>query len=756
MPSRARGRVQRPTKQDILNFVNQSSAPIGKREIAREFRIRGDDRTWLKDILKELEADGSLSRGRNRRVTQSGRLPEVAELEISHVDSDGEVVCRPAEWSGDAPPLIYLVPDTHRRSAPGEGDRILARLKHTGDNIYEARAIKVLGGAPSRILGVFERIGDGGIIQPTDRRIRTDFTVTAANIGDAQSGDLVQAETIPGRGSDRIAQPRAKIKERLGALTDPRTFSLIAIHTNGIPDEFDEETLADANNARPVAPEDRTDLRHLPLITIDGAHARDFDDAVWAEPDDDETNKDGWHIVVAIADVSWYVRTESALDCTARERGNSVYFPDRVVPMLPEALSNGLCSLKPHEDRACLAVDMWIGANGVLRRKKFVRGLMCSAARLTYDQVERANLGSFDNDTKPLAESVIAPLYGAYKSLARARAARGTLDFDVPEREVTIGADGHIERIQPSVRLDSHRLIEEFMIAANVAAAETLEASDRRVMYRVHDAPPLDKVEALRQSLDSLGYSLAKGSVLKPINFITILKKAADGEDLQLVSELILRSQSKAMYDPANIGHFGLSLRRYCHFTSPIRRYADLLVHRGLISAVKLGSDGHGEEEEAQFEDIGQQLCLTERRAVSAERDALDRFAVAFVSERVGATFAGRISGATRFGLFVTLDETGTDGLVPMRALPNDYYHHDDVRHYLVGERTGLTFRFGDRLSVRLEEANLVTGGLVFSVVEGGVIENNRKRRIQSKGSRRPAAKKSTRRRKDAGRRRSQ
>ena len=756
MPARARGRVPRPTKQDILNFVNQSSAPVGKREIAREFRIRGDDRTWLKSILKEQEGDGSLSRGRSRRVTKTGRLPEVAELEISHVDSDGEVVCRSAEWSGDAPPLIYLVPDTHRQSAPGEGDRILARLKHTGDNVYEARAIKVLGSAPSRILGIFERIGDGGIIQPTDRRIRTDFTVTAANIGNAQSGDLVHAETIPGRGRERTAQPRAKIKERLGVLTDPQTFSLIAIHTNGIPDEFDEETFADANDARPVALEDRTDLRHLPLITIDGVHARDFDDAVWAEPDDDETNKGGWHIVVAIADVSWYVRTGSALDRTARERGNSVYFPDRVVPMLPEALSNGLCSLKPHEDRACLAVHMRIGANGVLRRKKFVRGLMRSAARLTYDQVERANLGSFDDDTKPLAESVIAPLYGAYKSLARARAARGTLDFDVPEREVTIGTDGHIERIQPSVRLDSHRLIEEFMIAANVAAAETLEASDRRVMYRVHDAPPLDKVEALRQSLDSLGYSLAKGSVLKPINFLTILKKAADGEDLQLVSELILRSQSKAMYDPANVGHFGLSLRRYCHFTSPIRRYADLLVHRGLISALKLGSDGLGQDEEAQFEDIGQQLCLTERRAVSAERDALDRFAVAFVSERVGATFAGRISGATRFGLFVTLDETGTDGLVPMRALPSDYYHHDDVRHCLVGERTGLTFRFGDRLSVRLEEANLVTGGLVFSVVEGGVIENNRKRRDQSKGSRRPEAKKASRRRKEAVRRRSQ
>jgi ribonuclease R len=751
VPPRARHQAPRPTKQDILKFVNESSAPVGKQEIARAFRIRGNYRTWLKGILKELEADGSLSRGRSRRLNKKGQLPEVAELEISHIDVDGEVVCRPADWSGKAPPLIYLVPDTHRQSAPGEGDRILARLRHSGNNLYEARTIKVIGSAPNRILGVFERIGAAGVIQPTDRRIRTDFTVTAANSGNAQSGELVHAETIPGKGPGRGlrqgTRAQAKVKERLGELADPRTYSLIAIHTYGISDEFSEETLAAANKARPVTLDGRTDLRHLPLITIDGEHARDFDDAVWAEADDDPRNANGWHIVVAIADVAWYVRTGAPLDKTARERGNSVYFPDRVVPMLPEALSNGLCSLKPHEDRACLAVHMWITANGVLKRKKFVRGLMRSVARLTYDQVERAHLDAFDDETRPLADRVIAPLYGAFTSLARARAARGTLDFDVPEREVTIGADGHIESIQPSVRLDSHRLIEEFMIAANVAAAEALEAADRRIMYRVHDVPPLDKLEALRQSLDSLGYRLAKGNVLKPISFLTILKKAADTENLQLVSELILRSQSKAMYAPANVGHFGLSLQRYCHFTSPIRRYADLLIHRGLISALKLGKDGLGQDEEAQFEEIGQQLSLTERRAMSAERDALDRFAVDFVAERVGANFAGRITGVTRFGLFVTLDETGTDGLVPMRTLPSDYYTHDDVRHCLVGDRTGLTFRFGDRLSVCLEEANLVTGGLVFSVVDNGVFESKRKQRSQSNVSRRPVRKKTSRRR---------
>ncbi len=750
VPPRTRSTAPRPTKQDILEFINESPAPVGKREIARAFRIRGADRTWLKSILKELELDGELSRGRSRRLSKAGQLPEVAVLEVTHIDADGEVVCRPTEWRGDAPPLIYLAPATHRQAAPGEGDRVLAKLRRSSDNVYEARTIKVIGVAPSRVLGVFERLGDGGVIQPTDRGIRGEYAVTTPNIGSAKSGELVHAETIPGRGLRR----RAKVTERLGRLADPRTFSLIAIHTHGIPDEFDKETLAEAENARPVAAEGRTDLRELPLVTIDGDQARDFDDAVWAEPDRGRGNAGGWHIVVAIADVAWYVRSEGALDRTARERGNSVYFPDRVVPMLPEALSNDLCSLRPHEDRACLAAHIWIGTNGTVKRHKFVRGVMRSVARLTYEQVERARAGAFDEVTKPLAKKVIAPLYGAYSSLARAREARGTLDLDLPERQVVIGSDGHIERVEPAARLDSHRLIEEFMIAANVAAAETLETAGGLAMYRIHEAPPLDKIEALRQSLGSLGYQLAKGNVLKPLNFLTILRKAAESEHLQLISELILRSQAKAVYDPTNLGHFGLALRRYCHFTSPIRRYADILVHRGLIAALKLGDGGLSKAEEAQFDETAQHISITERRATAAERDALDRFAVAFVADRVGATFPGRISGVTRFGLFVTLIETGTDGLVPMRTLPNDYYLHDDVRHCLVGENTGLTFRFGDRLTVRLEEANLVTGGLVFTVVDGGVFESQRKPRKQAKRAARSATKRRNHRPKDAGRRR--
>ena len=743
--------MPRPTKQDILEFVNESAAPVGKREIARAFHIRGTDRTWLKSVLKELEIDGELSKGRSQRLSKAGQLPEVAVLEVTHIDADGEVVCRPVEWRGDTPPLIYLAPATHRQAAPGEGDRVLAKLRRTGDSVYEARTIKVIGVAPSQILGVFERLGDGGVIRPTDRRIRTDYTVTTPNSADAKSGELVHAETIPGQGLRR----QAKVTERLGKLADPRTFSLIAIHTHGIPDEFDAETLAEADNARPVVVDGRTDLRDLPLVTIDGDKARDFDDAVWAEPDQDKRNAGGWHIIVAIADVAWYVRSETALDRTARDRGNSVYFPDRVVPMLPETLSNDLCSLKPTEDRACLAAHIWIGASGALKRHKFVRGVMRSAARLTYEQVERAHGGTYDDVTDPLAISVIAPLYGAFSSLARARETRGTLDLDLPEREVVIGDNGQIERIEPSARLDSHRLIEEFMIAANVAAAEMLEAADWPAMYRVHDAPPLGKIEALRQSLDTLGYRLAKGNILKPLNFLTILRKAADSEHQQLISELILRSQAKAVYNPTNGGHFGLALRRYCHFTSPIRRYADILVHRGLIAALKLGEGGLAKEEGSQFDEAGQHISATERRATAAERDALDRFAVAFVADRVGATFQGRISGVTRFGLFVTLEETGTDGLVPMRTLPHDYYVHDDVRHCLVGENTGLTFRFGDRLTVRLEEANLVTGGLVFSVVGGGIFESQRTPRKQAGRKGRPAPKRVIRGRRDNGRRQS-
>ncbi|HEX7006026.1 MAG TPA: VacB/RNase II family 3'-5' exoribonuclease, partial [Alphaproteobacteria bacterium] len=451
-----------------------------------------------------------------------------------------------------------------------------------------------------------------------------------------------------------------------------------------------------------------------------GADARDFDDAVWAEPDPDPRNRGGWHLIVAIADVAHYVRPGDALDKAARERGNSVYFPDRVVPMLPEALSNDLCSLRPNEDRACLAAQLWINRDGRLLRHRFDRALMRSAARLTYEQVQAARDGCPDDVTGPLLEPVLNPLYGAYRVLERARKKRGALEIDLPERQIVLGDDGKVASITPRARLDSHRLIEEFMILANVAVAEALEAKRQPCMYRVHEAPDPERVQALREFLETLGLNLAKGQVLKPAHFNRILERSADTPHARMVHELVLRTQAQAKYSPDNVGHFGLALRRYAHFTSPIRRYSDLLVHRALIGGFGLGPGGIGPEDAARFPEQGEHISATERRAVAAERDATDRYVAAFLADRVGAIFGGAISGVTRFGLFVTLDETGADGFVPMRRLPRDYYEHDEARHCLIGRSGGPRFDLGGRVQVRLVEANPITASLLFDLVEGG------------------------------------
>ncbi|UCH74320.1 MAG: ribonuclease R [Rhodospirillales bacterium] len=726
----------RPTRDQIISFIEDSPSPVGKREIARAFRLTGADRIWLKGMLKELAAEGRIERGRKRRVAKPGALPEVAVIQVDRIDADGEVICRPVKETEGAPPRIYLRPGSHRGAAPGEGDRLLARLKRIDAETYDASIIRVIGTGPRRLIGVFEPTGDGGMVRPTDRKHKSDYVVGRSDVGKARPGDLVSAEVLETRG---YGARRVKIVERLGRMGDASTISLVAIHQHGIQHEFATEALAQAAAAKPVTLGKRTDLRKFPLVTIDGADARDFDDAVWAAPDDNPKNAGGWHLMVAIADVAWYVRPGSALDRSARERGNSVYFPDRVVPMLPEQLSNDLCSLRPNEDRACMAVHMWIDRNGKLLRHKFVRGLMRSSARLVYEQVQAARDGAPDDVTGPLLEPVIAPLYGAYEALLRGRKARGTLELEIPERQVILGEDGHIERILPRRRLDSHKLIEEFMIAANVAAAEALEAKRRPAMYRIHEEPPLDKLEALRQALDGLGYRLAKGQAIRPDHFTGILAKAAGDKSEQLISELILRSQSQARYSPENPGHFGLALRRYCHFTSPIRRYADLLVHRALIGGYGLGAGALTEEEAGTFVETGDHISTTERRAVVAERDALDRYTTAFMVDRIGAAFTARISGVTRFGLFVTLDETGADGLVPVSSLSNEYFIHDEVHHCLVGEATGLTFTLADAVTVELVEADTVTGGMVFVIVEGGRQGKPEKRgRSPAKGRRKP------------------
>jgi ribonuclease R len=720
-----------PSREEIVDFIAASPAPVGKREIARAFKVAPSERVALKGLIKEIERSGQVERGQKRRLAPVDRLPEIGVIEILAVDIDGEVTARPAVWPGDKPPpKIYVLENRLGGDQPGQ--RAVARLSRrpraensdteTEEEAYEAQVIRLLAGETERVLGVFRRHGDGGRLEPTDRKIKTEYRVALADARDAAEGELVLADVLPAR---RMGQQQARIVERLGHIGDARTISLIAIHSLDIPTVFPSEAIAEAEAAQPVKLGTRTDLRKTPLVTIDGADARDFDDAVWAEPDADPDNPGGWHILVAIADVSWYVRPGAALDRAAHERGNSVYFPDRVVPMLPEALSNELCSLKPKVDRACLAVHIWLDADGHQRRHRFVRGLMRSTARLTYEQVQEARDGRTDRTTTRLLDTVIAPLYGAFAALDKARRQRGTLDLDLPERRVVLGADGHIEKIERRLRLDSHRLIEEFMIAANVAAAETLERQRQLCMYRVHDAPSPAKLEALREFLDGLedaGLRLAKGQVVKPRHFNQLLTQAAGTAYAPVINELVLRSQAQAAYSPANLGHFGLSLRRYAHFTSPIRRYADLLVHRALVAGHNAMGESFGDGalepmSPERFAEIGDHISQTERRAAAAERSALDRYAAAFLAARVGASFEGRINGVTRFGLFVTLDDSRADGLIPIGSLPNDFYLHEEVHHRLVGRRWGRVYRLGDAVTVRLTEANPVTGGLILNVL---------------------------------------
>lgn len=585
---------------------------------------------------------------------------------------------------------------------------------------------------PRRIVGILSKASNGWRIQSTNRRERGDYVLHAKTNFHLEEGQLAVAEMVKGRGWAK----EAKLIELLGDANAPRAVSLIAIATHDIPSEFPKAAIDEADAAKPVAPEGRVDLRNIPLVTIDGEDARDFDDAVFAEP-----HKDGWHLIVAIADVAHYVTSGSALDQTAYKRGNSVYFPDRVVPMLPEALSNELCSLKPHVDRACMAAHLWLDKAGELTRWEFVRGIMRSHARLTYTQVQRAMDGQPDDTTAPLLDPVIKPLYAAYKCLIGARVKRGTLELDLPERKVEIGQDGKLKSITIRERYDSHKLIEEFMISANVAAAAQLEgfgavavATDGQspsgaeqsrprtkrgvCLYRVHDKPSEMKLEGLRDFLDTLGISLVPMKQLHPRFLTQILENSAGGPHAQVVNEMMLRSQAQAVYSPENIGHFGLALAKYAHFTSPIRRYADLIVHRGLIRACKLGNDGLTEPEIESLDKIADHISTTERRASAAERDAIDRYITLFMADRVGAVFPARISGVARFGLFARLDETGADGIIPINTLPHDFYFHDEKRQALVGKRTGRVFQLAQPVKVRLEQADRLTGSMSFLIVE--------------------------------------
>jgi len=706
-------RSRLPSKSELLAFIDSNGAPSSRSALAREFGLKGDDRAELRRLLKELEADGKIARAK-RRVKSLETLPSVAPIDVMSIDDDGDLICLPANWPGEAPPPMIRVRSSRAariKPAPGVGDRLLARLKPAGDEGYDADPMKAIGRGAHRFLAVLRKRSGAAVAEPVERRTRSAFTIDRGDEGKAQDGDIVWVETKNARG---YGPQRARVREIAGHIDDRSAFSLIALANHGVPVEMPREAIDEAEEARPLPLGNRADLRDAPLLTIDPEDAKDHDDAVWAAADDDPANEGGFRIVVAIADVSWFVKPGGAIDREAEKRGNSVYLPDRVVPMLPERLSNDLCSLKEGVDRACLAVEMTLTKGGAKRSHRFTRALMRSAAKLSYAQAQRIIDGG--TAEKRVAET-IRTLHEAFKARWREREKRAPLDLDLPERKIILNAEGEVARVERRERFDAHRLIEEFMILANIAAAETLEERKVARIYRVHDAPDPEKLDALRDYLAELDYSLAASGSVRPANFNQMLKIAERRGEKEMISEVVLRAQKQAVYSTDNLGHFGLNIPRYAHFTSPIRRYADLTVHRALLTALKLGPGGQTEAEEARLPQIAEKISDFERRAMAAERESADRYLASYHSARLGAEFKGRIRGVTRFGLFVSLDETGADGFVPAASLGAERFRFVEARHALVGERTGGVYRLGQPVEVRLQAATPLTGGMRFEMV---------------------------------------
>ena len=702
-----------PDKETLLKFLREAGE-AEKADIARAFGLKGAERRALREMLRELEGEGKLGKRGRKGFAERGALPPVGVAHVVERDADGDLFVKLAD-AEDAP-LALLAPDKAEKAggAPGLGDKVLVRFSK-GQDGWEARLIKRLGQSAHRVLGVIRKSARETRVEPVDRRSKESLFIPAGEVGNLKDGDLVLAAIQPAR--QRYGPKPGKILEVVGREDHPRAASLIAIHTHGVPTGFSEQAEREAAAAREPDLKGRTDLRDIPLITIDPPDARDHDDAVYAERDDDPKNKDGWVVWVAIADVAAYVRHGSALDREGREKGNSTYFPDRVEPMLPHALSSSMCSLVQQENRACLAVRMVFSKEGKKLSHRFVRGLMRSQAKLSYEQAQNAIDGRPDDQTGPLLQTILRPLWDAYRCMLKGREARSPLAIETMERKIVISPAGEVVSIQPRESLEAHRLIEEMMIQANVSAAETLEKRRIPQIYRVHDAPSQEKLFNLADFLGTIGIPWAKGETVQTRRFNRLINETREGPQGEIVNEVVLRTQMQAIYDTENIGHFGLNLDRYAHFTSPIRRYADLTVHRGLIRALNLGDDGLTDREIAELKAIAEHVTMTERRSMAAERDATDRYVAAFLEDRVGTEFEGRVTGVTRFGLFVRLEETGADGLVPVGSLGTEYFHHDDRAHALVGERSGARWTLGRRVQVKLVEATPLTGGLLFEML---------------------------------------
>ncbi len=738
-----------PSREEILRFIEESSGAVGKREIAKHFGLHGADKVALKALLKDMTDEGLVDMAPGRAFHKHGGLPRVTVLRVAAVEGDA-VWAVPDRWEGSGPPPRLRVMEKGRRSALGIGDRILARTEERGSG-HVAHPMKKLQAGGESIIGVLvSDTGPGGKpmtwLRPADKRARFDFAV--ADMGDAAIGDLVRAE-LSGRGP----ATKARVIDRIGDPFAPRSLSMIAIAKHEIPHVFGDEVIAEAERAAklPLTIDGREDLRDLPILAIDPADARDHDDAVWAIPDADEKNKGGYRAIVAIADVSYYVRPEGALDREARRRGNSVYFPDQVVPMLPETLSAGVCSLKAGEDRAAMACHLTVDSHGQVTSWRFARALVRLRANIAYERAQAAydrssspqrKLGPqeggedgsdpslrWDDDIIPALQN----LWGCWALLAKARAARAPLDLDLPERQVMLDEAGNIAEIRVRERLDAHRLIEDYMIAANVAAAKALEAKKSPVMYRIHEPPSREKLVSLKDYLETFEQSFALGQVITPAVFNRLIDGFSGDDRLPEIMEAILRSQTQAYYGPANSGHFGLALGSYAHFTSPIRRYADLIVHRALVDSYRLevpgkpkglpAKTGLGEADAKGLSRIGEAISALERRAMEAERETVDRYVAAYLAGKVGEIVAARITGVQPFGFFATVDGLGGDGLVPVSTLGSERFFYDEAARTLDSEHGRVSYTVGQRLELRLMEANPVSGALRFELPdapEGG------------------------------------
>jgi ribonuclease R len=759
-----------PSRKQILDFISTSEQPAGKREIARAFNLRGNDKIALKKLLNDMADEGLIETSRGRAFNQVGGIPRVTVLNIVDADEDGHVWAKPEHWEADVPPPRLRVIEKGRHSALGIGDRILARTEERGDR-FVAHPLKKLAKRAELVLGVLRRDGDRYWLTPVEKRERRELAVS--DIKEAGAGDLVLCE-VSGRGP-RVT---ARVEAVLGDPFAPKSFSLIAIHKYELPHEFSDAAIAEAKRvakqpinsspergggpAKPVEgshggsggeagplhhPSDgfppragqdlREDLTHLPIVAIDPADARDHDDAIWAAPDDDPGNKGGWKAIVAIADVSFYVRPGSELDREARRRGNSVYFPDRVVPMLPEELSAGICSLKEGEPRAALACHFQIAQDGSVKGWRFTRAKVCLAANIAYEDAQSAIDASEEERVEvsspvcwmpevegpvpaQLVDTALKPLWSCWRALAKAREKRRPLELDLPERQVVLDEMGRITSVAPRERLDAHRLVEDFMIAANVAAARALEAKKAPVMYRIHEPPSRDKLVALKDYLDTFGIEFTLGQVITPQTFNRIIERVGDADSRPEIMEQLLRTQMQARYGPERLGHFGLALATYAHFTSPIRRYADLLVHRALVTAYKLGEGGLPPEEAERFEEVGEHISRLERRAMDAERETVDRYVAAYLGDRVGQVVMCRITGVQPFGFFATVTDLGGDGLVHVSTIGEEYFRYDEKSQQLIGEETGTTYRLGQKLKLRIVEANPVSGALRFELPHTG------------------------------------